>query len=386
MSELNFNGQSKYYSASSNTTQIISTEGHIIIECARQLFPILFLSKQQDKQQEDSKYESNEFDSNGVIFNNLLSHKLEKIVSGGFHFCGITESNQLVTWGINVDLFNENQGMTGQVGHNNDTVIAKPIILHSDIWKNKAVLSVSCGVAHTAFHTDDGVYLFGSNEYAQCSTYNRPNGDDDEKYKPVIAPTLIPYRLFDEQGIMKVVCGAYFTIVLSNSAKIWVWGKNHCGQLATKPTGGNKIIPLPKEITNFIGSLIVDIAAGANHILFLDQSGKIFTCGSNQFGQLGIDTIPASGTHIIQPIPLLENIFWVCIISLLFSLHFPSFPPLLPSPRPSSLFLSFPFLFFPSSTLLSLALSLFPSFPFPCFLSLFCTFTFLSPPFLLALF
>ena len=69
--------------------------------------------------------------------------------------------------------------------------------------------------------------------------------------------------------------------------EIYVWGHAASGQLAVGETDDD--IKLPKRVPYYEGFTpkVVDIACGSRHTVFLTNDGMVYTCGSNDFGQLG---------------------------------------------------------------------------------------------------
>ena len=83
--------------------------------------------------------------------------------------------------------------------------------------------------------------------------------------------------------ILKVSCGNYHTLLLSNDGQVFSFGSNYHGQLGvgdTRRKVGPQVIPLPNV-------KIVQIAAGANHSVLRSQEGLVYTFGSNRQDQLG---------------------------------------------------------------------------------------------------
>lgn len=62
---------------------------------------------------------------------------------------------------------------------------------------------------------------------------------------------------------------------------------------ATRPKGP---VDICHELSSLKGSKIVQIATGDFHSLLLDKDGQVFVFGDNSFGQLGIESDPASAT------------------------------------------------------------------------------------------
>lgn len=76
---------------------------------------------------------------------------------------------------------------------------------------------------------------------------------------------------------------------------LYVWGRNDRGQLGLGVTGSpdttTRFKPTLLEITNANGQKeeVIDAAVGLEHTMVVVSGGRVFTWGSNQYGQLGID-------------------------------------------------------------------------------------------------
>ena len=67
------------------------------------------------------------------------------------------------------------------------------------------------------------------------------------------------------------------------------WGANHHGQLGlgSNDDSSSEVVRTPTLIPKGLPADIVSVAAGWRHTLFLSSSGAVFSCGANDFGQLG---------------------------------------------------------------------------------------------------
>ena len=81
-----------------------------------------------------------------------------------------------------------------------------------------------------------------------------------------------PQQLVQE-GVKQISSGVSFSVGLSDSGKVYVWG--------TEPTQ----FPLRKIPAEVLSANIVQIAAGDRHILALDNQGKLYGWGFNNFKQ-----------------------------------------------------------------------------------------------------
>ena len=71
-----------------------------------------------------------------------------------------------------------------------------------------------------------------------------------------------------------------------NDDTMFGWGNSHFGQLGVaSPTEDG--IDSPKEISVLSKKNMTKISCGMQHSLFVTSSGELYSCGSNEHGQLG---------------------------------------------------------------------------------------------------
>ena len=105
-------------------------------------------------------------------------------------------------------------------------------------------------------------------------------------------PDALPFPQSHTAKATKWVASGYNHWVLFDDGSVWSWGENSSGELGHGTTSHTY---LPTKIEgDLVGQHVTDIATGVSnrndfpHILFLTQEGKIFSCGSNGRGQLGV--------------------------------------------------------------------------------------------------
>ena len=74
----------------------------------------------------------------------------------------------------------------------------------------------------------------------------------------------------------------YFLVAVAKDGSVWSFGDNVCGQLGLGHTNAESA---PKRVNL---SDIVASACGTEHSIFLDKHGKLFACGRNSSGCLGV--------------------------------------------------------------------------------------------------
>lgn len=84
-------------------------------------------------------------------------------------------------------------------------------------------------------------------------------------------------------GILSVSCGGRHTLAINNHRRVFGWGDNEQGQLALT-NGGPTVYWQPTSLDIYD---VDKVAAGSNVSLFL-KKGKVYGCGGNNLGQLGL--------------------------------------------------------------------------------------------------
>lgn len=96
--------------------------------------------------------------------------------------------------------------------------------------------------------------------------------------KPNLTMRKVPSKL---KGDIKQISGrSYFTVGLSNSGKVYVWG---IGEDSVTKT---KLSDIPKEVQN---AKIAHVAAGSDHIIAVSEEGKVYAWGKHSLGQYVAD-------------------------------------------------------------------------------------------------
>ncbi len=118
--------------------------------------------------------------------------------------------------------------------------------------------------------------------------------------------------------IVKIDSADEFSAALTKGGNLYVWGKNHAGQLGTGPGVGfymNESENIPK-ILDFVK--IVDFTCGYNTMIIQDEEGRLYKTG------LKIDYTPSliEITNQIKPKLFLCGKSYYCMISRMFCFYF----------------------------------------------------------------
>jgi alpha-tubulin suppressor-like RCC1 family protein len=173
----------------------------------------------------------------------------------------------------------------GQLGLNSTNDKEEPQLIQTYYGNGDAITitKIACGSSYSLFLTNDGrVYSCGYNYYGQLGlnyTYEQIN------YKTT--PKIIETFYDNEIKITKIACGSSHSLFLTNDGRVYSCGYNYYGQLGLNSTNNQKA---PQLIQTFYNKItITEIAGGAYHSLFLTNEGYVYSCGYNYKGQLGLN-------------------------------------------------------------------------------------------------
>nr|XP_022904627.1 regulator of chromosome condensation-like [Onthophagus taurus] len=136
------------------------------------------------------------------------------------------------------------------------------------------IIDVYAGGMHTVCLTKDGkVITFGCNDEGALG---RPTDKADSEFEPGVVD--LPGK------VKQITAGDSHTAALLEDGKVYAWGtfRDSHGSMGLTPTGNEK---LPYLIMS--EHVIIKIASGSDHIVFLTNHGEVFTCGCAEQGQLG---------------------------------------------------------------------------------------------------
>uniref|UniRef100_A0A0G4HQ07 Uncharacterized protein n=1 Tax=Chromera velia CCMP2878 TaxID=1169474 RepID=A0A0G4HQ07_9ALVE len=160
----------------------------------------------------------------------------------------------------------------------------------------ETVVGVACGGRHGAAWTEGGkLFMWGGNENGQL-------GLNDTEIRWNATPVNAP--LLEGEFVTQAALGGAHTVIACKSGRVFSWGANEGGQLGNGKmypggTGADEHSPV-EVLVGDEGERAVSVAAGSSHSLILTSSQKVFAFGRNNFGQLGLGGIffrPPSGSR-----------------------------------------------------------------------------------------
>ena len=160
--------------------------------------------------------------------------------------------------------------------YNKLTLSEQSIDFLSYLNKKSEIKAISLGLEHTLILLEDGkVYGGGYNALGQLGL-----GNNTQLYT-----SFQQISLLDGLNIHSINGGDKESFFITNDGNVYATGLNDDGQLGL----GNDIsYNTPQLISNISNLTIGSVSAGYRHTLFLADDGKVYSCGLNDDGQLGL--------------------------------------------------------------------------------------------------
>ncbi|KAH8810739.1 regulator of chromosome condensation 1/beta-lactamase-inhibitor protein II [Xylogone sp. PMI_703] len=243
-----------------------------------------------------------------------------QIAAGGMHCVSLTHDQKIVTWGVNdngtlgrdttweaptrdIDQgpSSEDSSDEGDLNPKESTPIAIPT---EDFGRDtptfvQVVASDSASFALTSeglvygwgtFRGNDGIWGFSTVDAIESE--RTKNENKKSQRKPVPIPPL--------KKIVSLAAGNNHVLALDNKGKVFAWGageQNQLGRRILPRTRFDALTPCRLALSN-----IKQVACGAYHCFAIDQDGRVYAWGLNNFGQTGIqDDIGKDDATIPQP-------------------------------------------------------------------------------------
>ncbi|KIL62087.1 hypothetical protein M378DRAFT_187414 [Amanita muscaria Koide BX008] len=225
------------------------------------------------------------------ILRSLLNVRIKSIHTScaGCHFVCIDVDGQAWLFGRNGSSCGNPTNTTEYISENAPRKVHAVHDLGAP--KGTKIIHAACGRNHTLLVGSDGsVWSAGVNSYGQCG---HSVCTEVPAFKLV---TGISHNGSKEKPVM-VSAGVSFSVVLTESGRVFTFGSAEKGQLGNGTTGerittGNKtaydIDPNPIYVKELDGKHVVQIASGPQHSLAVDDTGVVYVWGYNGYCRLGL--------------------------------------------------------------------------------------------------
>lgn len=204
-----------------------------------------------------------------------LTSGVAMISSGGFYTCAQMMGGAVNCWGDNY------WGYFGN-GTTSDSSTPTPSPALQSVLSNSILQPMSAGYFNNCVITNaGGVKCFGDNSFGQLGVTNVTSS---------ASPLDVPAW---NSGVTRIATAANFACALT-AADVQCLGDNSNGQLGKGTTGG-AFNATPSAVTN-LSEGVSQISAVLNHACAVTQTGGVKCWGANSGGQLGNNSIIATGT------------------------------------------------------------------------------------------
>ena len=203
-----------------------------------------------------------------------INNDVKQVACGGKHTFIIKNDGSI--WATGYNYF-------GQLGLNNTVDRNVFTQVYTDITDIK---QIACGQNYTIILANDGgLWACGSNNYGE-------QGLGTSDYDAHSTFTKVTTNINND--VKEVVCGYHSTYILKNDGSLWACGYNNFGQLGLGNSGDNTHRRTFTQVTTNINNDVKQVVCGINFVYILKNDGTVWSCGCNNFGQLGLGTSGSS--------------------------------------------------------------------------------------------
>lgn len=207
-----------------------------------------------------------------VLVEPLLSQRVTMVSCGDNHTACLTASGAVVSFGNNE---------VGQLGHSADAASSQRVGPRTVVaLGSRMVKQVACGYLFTLLLTSQGeVFSCGVGE---CGGH--ADGANRFQAERVNALRYVP--------VSGLATGASHALAITVTGRLWAWGQNRHGQAGAG--AGVEVVQEPQQVLETAG--VRSAACGAFHSVILGKDGRVWACGKNHRGQLGLPSTEAVGS------------------------------------------------------------------------------------------
>lgn len=191
------------------------------------------------------------------------------VATGSHQSFAVDSEGRLYAWGENT------HGQLG-LGDINNRILPELVPLPPRTYITHVT---SSGNHSLALDSEGRLYAWGENQWGQLGL-----GDFNSR----IIPTLVPIK--SNAPIFQIVSGGGHNLALDKEGRLYVWGRNYCGELGLEAALRQETLNTPTQVPLPANSQIVSLAAGSSHSLAMDNLGRLYVWGLNAKGQLGLRT------------------------------------------------------------------------------------------------
>lgn len=210
----------------------------------------------------------------------IEKYGIVKVAVGGTHVICIDKEGRLLTWGQN------DCGVLGRATKENEDEIDDEWIINSKESTPGYVENVPASAIFVDAAATDNLSAAITDE-GQLYAWGTFNEEGRKSYNRSVGIQRFPDHVTSVKGVVKLAAGKDHILILDKSGDVYAWGVGTSNQLG---------VPVNNQLRSFVfGPLkvpgvkkIKEIAAGEFHSFAMDDEGRIFAWGLNNFGQAGL--------------------------------------------------------------------------------------------------
>ncbi|XP_060931917.1 secretion-regulating guanine nucleotide exchange factor isoform X2 [Limanda limanda] len=200
-----------------------------------------------------------------------LKQTVKNVACGWDFTLLLTDCGQVMACGSNA--FGQ-LGVGPKVTHSADLLFVKCL--------KDPVVSVAAGLRHSLAVTGSGaVYQWGTGLFSHAKRALSPHPVPSHLCSQL--PCLVP-GLHQKRSHL-VAAGSAHSVCLTGDSDLFLWGSNKHGQLTTSEPFLSSPAPLRRSLLG--GEKVMNVWSGWTHIVAQTESGRVFTWGRGDYGQLG---------------------------------------------------------------------------------------------------
>ncbi len=258
-----------------------------------------------------------------------------QIAVGGLHCVALTHDSKILTWGVNDDgaLGRDTTWEPNSDCEDEDDIVlnpreSSPTAIPAELFSSYAdhIAQVAATDSASFALTADGfVYGWGTFKVSAVTVFPFlrlyvQGNEGTIGFSPIGVlkgaksqdrPTLIPHL----KNITTIAAGSNHVLALNMSGEVFAWGGGQQSQLGRRRYSHRFENPGPSMITNLTpspiflpGKKIIYISCGSYHSFAIDDLGRVYAWGLNNFGQTGVSAGAGEDGAVIQEPTVVQNL------------------------------------------------------------------------------
>ncbi|RPB20741.1 RCC1/BLIP-II [Terfezia boudieri ATCC MYA-4762] len=193
----------------------------------------------------------------------------------------------------------------------NARVVKRPRINHFLLPDKVGVVQMACGGMHSLALTKDGkVYSWGVNDQGALGRETKweapikdadasDSEDEDLDINPKESTPGLVEGFPDGINIVQVAAGDSISVAVTDEGFVYAWGTFRCSDGILGFSEKSRVALRPERVTALKD--VVQVCTGTDHILALTKSGHVFAWGNGQQFQLGRRVVERTRLNGLSP-------------------------------------------------------------------------------------